>query len=119
MLGFEEVLVQRAPEVVVVVGDVNSTAACALVTAKIQLNGRRPLLVHVEAGLRSCDRNMPEEVNRIVTDALSDVLFTTCRDAGDSLHKEGVPADRVEFFGKPVINALRMCLPAADRCGFI
>ena len=119
MLGFEEVLVQREPDVVVVVGDVNSTAACALVTAKMQFDGRRPLLVHVEAGLRSRDRNMPEEVNRIVADALSDVLFTTCRDAGDNLLAEGVPADRVHFVGNPMIDSLRRCLPAAERCGFL
>src|SRR5262249_31777793 len=91
MIGFERVLLSERPNVVTVVGDVNSTAACALVTSKIDLggNGRpvRPLLAHVEAGLRSRDRDMPEEVNRIIADALSDVLFTTCRDAVDNLER--------------------------------
>jgi len=119
MLGFEEVLAQRKPDVVVVVGDVNSTAACALVAAKMQFDGRRPILVHVEAGLRSRDRDMPEEINRIVADALSDVLFTTCRDAGDNLLAEGIPADRIHFAGNPMIDSLRRCLPAAERCGFL
>ena len=95
MIGFEQVLETERPDVVVVVGDVNSTAACALVTSKIDLgaNGRpvRPVLAHVEAGLRSRDRDMPEEVNRIVADALSDLLFTTCRDAAENLTREGLP----------------------------
>jgi UDP-N-acetylglucosamine 2-epimerase (non-hydrolysing) len=123
MVGFEKVLIERRPEVVVVVGDVNSTLACALVTAKIDLDGggrtRRPLLVHVEAGLRSRDRSMPEEVNRVVTDTLSDVLFTTCRDAGANLLAEGIPPERVHFVGNPMIDSLRRCLPAAERCGFL
>src|SRR5262249_31887639 len=119
MLGFEEILAHRKPDVVVVVGDVNSTAACALVTAKMQLDGRRPVLVHVEAGLRSRDRNMPEEINRIIADALSDVLFTTCRDAGDNLLAEGIPTERIHFVGNPMIDSLRRCLPAAERCGFL
>jgi UDP-N-acetylglucosamine 2-epimerase (non-hydrolysing) len=118
MTGFEEVLLAERPAAVVVVGDVNSTAACALVTSKIDLggNGRpmRPLLAHVEAGLRSRDRDMPEEVNRIVADALSDVLFTTCRDAGENLLHEGLPAGRIRFVGNPMIDSLRRCLAAAD-----
>jgi UDP-N-acetylglucosamine 2-epimerase (non-hydrolysing) len=118
MAGFEEVLLSTRPQMVVVVGDVNSTAACALVTAKIDLggNGRpvRPLLAHVEAGLRSHDRDMPEEVNRVVADALSDVLFTTCGDAGDNLAREGLPAERVRFVGNPMIDSLRRCLAAAE-----
>src|SRR5438093_2733975 len=92
MTAFETVVLQRRPDVVVVVGDVNSTLACALVTSKIAYDGRdrsaRPLLAHVQAGLRSRDRSMPEEINRIVTDALSDVLFTTCRDADEKLKAE-------------------------------
>src|ERR1019366_1999470 len=79
MRRFEEVLLQEKPGVVIVVGDVNSTVACALVAAKISYDssGTRPLIAHVEAGLRSFDRAMPEEVNRIVTDHLSDLLFVT------------------------------------------
>jgi UDP-N-acetylglucosamine 2-epimerase (non-hydrolysing) len=103
------------------VGDVNSTAACALVTAKIDLggNGRpvRPLLAHVEAGLRSRDRGMPEEVNRVVTDALSDMLFITCRDAGENLLREGVAPDHIRFVGNPMIDSLRRCLGAAREGG--
>lgn len=116
--GFEEVLHERRPDVVVVVGDVNSTLACALVTAKIEIEKDgivgRPLLAHVEAGLRSRDRAMPEEVNRIVADAVSDELFTTCRDADDNLRSEGVPAERIHFVGNPMIDSLRRCLSAAE-----
>jgi UDP-N-acetylglucosamine 2-epimerase (non-hydrolysing) len=123
MIGFEQVLLSERPDVVAVVGDVNSTAACALVTSKIDLgsNGRpaRPVLAHVEAGLRSRDRDMPEEVNRIVADALSDVLFTTCRDAGDNLEREGLPRHRIRFVGNPMIDSLRRCLAAASGCGFL
>src|SRR5271163_4476262 len=77
MKRFEEVLLSERPDVVVVVGDVNSTLACALVTAKISFdaNGTRPLIAHVEAGLRSRDRSTPEEINRILTDQVSDLLF--------------------------------------------
>jgi UDP-N-acetylglucosamine 2-epimerase (non-hydrolysing) len=111
MVGFEELLLARRPDVVVVVGDVNSTAACALVTAKtyFERDGRhgRPLLAHIEAGLRSRDRSMPEEVNRVVTDAISDLLFTTCRDADDNLRAEGIPSDRIHFVGNPMIDSLR------------
>lgn len=115
MVRFERVIAEKRPDVVVVVGDVNSTAACALVTAKAQYDGgARPLLVHVEAGLRSRDRTMPEEVNRVVTDALSDVCFTTCRDADANLLAEGVPAERIRFVGNPMIDSLRRCLTRAQ-----
>jgi UDP-N-acetylglucosamine 2-epimerase (non-hydrolysing) len=123
MSGFEQVLLERRPEVVIVVGDVNSTLACALVTAKIEIDlpsGRsRPLLVHVEAGLRSRDRAMPEEVNRIVADAVSDVLFTTCRDADENLLAEGVPAERIRFVGNPMIDSLRRCLGEGERAALL
>jgi UDP-N-acetylglucosamine 2-epimerase (non-hydrolysing) len=119
MTEFEQVLLAERPEAVVVVGDVNSTAACALVTSKIDLggNGRpmRPLLAHVEAGLRSWDRDMPEEVNRVVADALSDLLFTTCRDAGENLAREGLPPDRIRFVGNPMIDSLQRCLASASQ----
>jgi UDP-N-acetylglucosamine 2-epimerase (non-hydrolysing) len=119
MTGFEQVLLAERPAAVIVVGDVNSTAACALVTAKIDLggNGRpvRPLLAHVEAGLRSGDRDMPEEVNRVVADALSDLLFTTCRDAGENLAREGLPPERIRFVGNPMIDSLRRCLDVAGQ----
>jgi len=121
MAGFEQVLLAERPGVVIVVGDVNSTAACAMVTAKIDLggNGRpvRPVLAHVEAGLRSRDRDMPEEVNRVVADALSDLLFTTCREAGDNLLREGLARERIHFVGNPMIDSLRRSLAEADGCG--
>jgi UDP-N-acetylglucosamine 2-epimerase (non-hydrolysing) len=123
MVAFEHVLLERRPDVVIVVGDVNSTAACALVTAKIRIDGAgrlgRPFLAHVEAGLRSRDRSMPEEVNRVVTDAISDVLFTTCRDAGENLVAEGIPPARIHFVGNPMIDSLRRCVPGADRSVFL
>ena len=122
MTGFERVLLERRPDVVVVVGDVNSTAACALVTTKIDYAPRpgsarrRPLLVHVEAGLRSRDRDMPEEINRLVTDAIADLLLTTCRDADANLLAEGVPAAKIRFVGNPMIDSLRRSLDASDAC---
>ena len=123
MTAFEAVVLQRRPDVVVVVGDVNSTLACALVTSKIAYDGRdrsaRPLLAHVEAGLRSRDRSMPEEINRIVTDALSDVLFTTCRDGDENLRAEGVATQHIHFVGNTMIDSLRRCLPLVRHAGFL
>lgn len=105
---FEEVLVREAPDVVIVVGDVNSTLACALVTAKISFNpaGRRPLLVHVEAGLRSRDRSMPEEINRILTDHLSDLLFVTEQSGLENLRNEGLSESTIHFVGNTMIDSL-------------
>lgn len=124
MTGFERVLLERRPDVVVVVGDVNSTAACALVTSKMDCEprpgrrrraaARRPILVHVEAGLRSGDRAMPEEINRLVTDAISDLLLTTCRDADENLRAEGIPNAKIRFVGNPMIDSLRRSLASAD-----
>ena len=89
MKKFESVLLAEAPQVVIVVGDVNSTLACALVTSKIcmEAGGIRPLIAHVEAGLRSFDRSMPEEVNRILTDQVSDLLFVTEESAVRNLRR--------------------------------
>ncbi len=101
MTAFEPVVESIRPDLVVVVGDVNSTLACALVAAK-----RGVRLAHVEAGLRSFDRTMPEEINRVLTDQISDLLFTTERAAGDNLAREGVPADRVHFVGNVMIDTL-------------
>jgi UDP-N-acetylglucosamine 2-epimerase (non-hydrolysing) len=108
MRKFEKVLCDEKPDVLVVVGDVNSTLACALVAAKISFDpsGRRPLIAHVEAGLRSCDRSMPEEVNRALTDQLSDLLFTTEESGLLNLAREGVPADKVHFVGNTMIDSL-------------
>jgi UDP-N-acetylglucosamine 2-epimerase (non-hydrolysing) len=108
MRKFEEVLLREQPDVLIVVGDVNSTLACALVAAKISFDasGKRPLIAHVEAGLRSFDRTMPEEVNRVLTDQLSDLLFTTEESAYHNLIREGVSADRVHFVGNTMIDSL-------------
>src|SRR5579864_1930335 len=101
MRKFEGVVLEEKPDVVIVVGDVNSTMACALVTSKISfdLAGSRPLIAHVESGLRSFDRAMPEEVNRVVTDHVSDLLFVTEESGIENLHHEGVPLGRVHFVG--------------------
>ena len=112
MEGFESVVLSESPNVVIVVGDVNSTVACALVTKKTICRGDTggkgfiPKLAHVEAGLRSFDRTMPEEVNRIVTDSISDYLFTTEESANINLEREGVSSDRVHFVGNVMIDTL-------------
>ena len=92
MLAFEPVLLEQEPDLVLVVGDVNSTLACTLVCAKIGVR-----VAHVEAGLRSFDRTMPEEINRVLTDQIADLLFTTERDAGENLRREGVAGEKVHF----------------------
>jgi len=101
MLRFEPVLDEVAPFAVLVVGDVNSTIACGLVAVKKNIP-----LIHVEAGLRSYDREMPEEINRILTDQLSDLLFTTERAAADNLLKEGINQQRICFAGNVMIDSL-------------
>jgi UDP-N-acetylglucosamine 2-epimerase (non-hydrolysing) len=112
MERFESVIVNEQPHVVLVVGDVNSTAACALVAKKTRCQGDRgakdfiPKLAHVEAGLRSFDRAMPEEINRIVTDSISDYLFTTEESANQNLHQEGIAEDRIFFVGNVMIDTL-------------
>ncbi len=112
MDGFENLLLAEKPDVVLVVGDVNSTVACALVTKKTWCSGGPggkdfiPKLVHVEAGLRSFDRTMPEEINRIVTDSISDYLFTTEKSANQNLKKEGVPENKIHFVGNVMIDTL-------------
>lgn len=117
MQGFERVLDRVRPDVVLVVGDVNSTVACALVTAKISFDaqGSRPLLGHVEAGLRSFDRAMPEECNRVVTDHLSDLLFVTEESGLRNLNNEGVSPNRVFFVGDTMIDSLLSCERAAGH----
>jgi len=101
MRRFEPVVDEHQPSCVVVVGDVNSTLACSLVAAK-----KGVPVAHVEAGLRSFDRAMPEEINRILTDQLSDLLYTTERSARDNLAREGIPAERVHFAGNVMIDSL-------------
>ncbi len=101
MRRLEPVLVQQRPDVVVVVGDVNSTVAAALTAVKLGIR-----LAHVEAGLRSGDRTMPEEINRIVTDSISDLLFTSEPAGGENLAREGVDPARVHFVGNVMIDTL-------------
>lgn len=117
MRAFEPVLDQEAPRAVLVVGDVNSTLACALVAAK-----KGVPVIHVEAGLRSYDRRMPEEINRVLTDQISDLLFTTERGALDNLKREGIAPERVHFVGNVMIDTLRRnldrAIPAAETLGY-
>lgn len=101
MAAFEPVVLAQQPALVVVVGDVNSTIACALVAAKLGVP-----VAHVEAGLRSFDRSMPEEINRVLTDQISDLLFTTEPSAADHLRREGIDARRVHFVGNVMIDTL-------------
>jgi UDP-N-acetylglucosamine 2-epimerase (non-hydrolysing) len=108
MQRFEPVLDQVAPLAVLVVGDVNSTIACALVASK-----RGIPVFHVEAGLRSFDRAMPEEINRVLTDQISDLLFTSERSAADNLAREGIDSSKIEFVGNVMIDNLLYNLPRA------
>ncbi|MFM9435268.1 UDP-N-acetylglucosamine 2-epimerase (non-hydrolyzing) [Janthinobacterium sp. CG_23.3] len=108
MRRFEPVLERDRPSAVLVVGDVNSTLACALVAAK-----RGVPVLHVEAGLRSFDRSMPEEINRLLTDQLSELLFTSEAGARDNLLREGIAAERIHFAGNVMIDTLQRQLPHA------
>jgi UDP-N-acetylglucosamine 2-epimerase (non-hydrolysing) len=110
MSRFESVIERHAPDAVLVVGDVNSTIACALVAVKLGVR-----VVHVEAGLRSRDRSMPEEINRLLTDQIADLLFVTCREAIDNLVAEGVARRKVRFVGNVMIDSLRRFRPLAAK----
>jgi UDP-N-acetylglucosamine 2-epimerase (non-hydrolysing) len=116
MKRFEEVLLRHRPNILIVVGDVNSTLACALVAAKTSFDGHgaRPLIAHVEAGLRSFDRCMPEEINRILTDHLADLLFVTEQSALDNLSREGIPKHKIHLVGNTMIDSLLACRQKAD-----
>lgn len=110
---FESVILDERPDIVLIVGDVNSTIACSLVASKIiypnptdRLNLYRPCIAHVEAGLRSFDRDMPEEINRVLTDVVSDFLFITERSAEKNLRKEGIPKDKIYFVGNTMVDSL-------------
>ena len=103
MIAYEGVCHRDRPDAIVVVGDVNATAACAMVGAKLWIP-----VVHLEAGLRSRDRRMPEEINRLVTDALADLLWTPSPDADANLLAEGVPADKIECIGNIMIDSFEM-----------
>ena len=108
MIAFEQVLLKHSADWVVVVGDVNSTMAAAIVAAKMLVR-----VAHVEAGLRSFDRTMPEEINRVVTDSLADLLLTPSRDANENLLREGVAAEKIRFVGNVMIDTLRRNLDRA------
>ena len=109
MKAFEPVVLERRPDAVLVVGDVNSTIACGLVAVKLGVK-----LIHIEAGLRSRDRTMPEEINRILTDAISDLLFCTEQAGVDNLLKEGVAKDKVHLVGHVMIDTLLSHLELAQ-----
>jgi UDP-N-acetylglucosamine 2-epimerase (non-hydrolysing) len=110
MERYEPVLLEERPALVLVVGDVNSTLAASLVASKLGV-----AVAHVEAGLRSFDRTMPEEINRILTDAIADHLFITCRDAAENLRAEGIAPERIHFVGNVMIDALLESLPLAAQ----
>lgn len=108
MERFEKICLEQKPNLVVVAGDVNSTLACALVAAKLLIP-----VAHVESGLRSFDRTMPEEINRILTDHIASLLFTTERSGNENLLREGIPQDKIHFVGNSMIDSLRTHLPQA------
>ena len=110
MKRFEAVVLERKPDLVLVYGDVNSTVAATLVCSKLLIR-----VGHVEAGLRSFDRTMPEEINRIVTDQLADLLFTPAEDSDVNLQREGVPAEKIHCVGNVMIDSLIQLLPAVKR----
>jgi len=121
MRKFEEVLLNERPDALIIVGDVNSTVACALVAAKISFDsqGSRPLIAHVEAGLRSFDKGMPEEVNRILTDHLSDLLFVTEESGIQNLLHEGIPQEKIHLVGNTMIDSLLAFQDQADNSNIL
>ena len=110
MIEFEKVCEKEQPDLVLVYGDVNSTAAVALVAAKMHIP-----IGHVEAGLRSFDRAMPEEINRLITDAISDHLFTHSTDANQNLKREGIDADKIHFVGNIMVDSLLFSRKKAEK----
>lgn len=114
MIEFEKVLLEEKPDLVMVVGDVNSTIACALDSAKLHIP-----VAHLEAGLRSYDRRMPEEINRVLTDSISDILLTPSLDANENLKKEGITDERIFFVGNAMIDSLRRYEKLAERSNIL
>jgi UDP-N-acetylglucosamine 2-epimerase (non-hydrolysing) len=112
MIAYEKLALADFPDWIIVVGDVNSTAACALVAVKLGIR-----CVHLEAGLRSRDRAMPEEHNRMVTDVLCDVLWTPSSDADENLHAEGIPAERVTRVGNIMLDSFELVRPSIEAAG--
>jgi len=114
MIEFEKVCFSEKPDLILVVGDVNSTVACAIVAAKLFIP-----VGHIEAGLRSFDRTMPEEINRILTDQISDYLFTTCRDADRNLIEEGICAEKIHFVGNVMIDTLLSNIEKSNKSNIL
>jgi UDP-N-acetylglucosamine 2-epimerase (non-hydrolysing) len=112
MVEFEKVLLEEKPDLVIVVGDVNSTIACSLTAVKLRIK-----VAHVEAGLRSFDRGMPEEINRILTDSISDYLFVTEKSGLENLEREGIDRSKVFFVGNVMIDSLAHYLPKIEKRG--
>jgi UDP-N-acetylglucosamine 2-epimerase (non-hydrolysing) len=112
MIAYEAVCQRERPDAIVVVGDVNATAACAMVGAKLWIP-----VVHLEAGLRSRDRRMPEEINRLVTDAISDLLWTPSKDADANLIAEGIPAQKIDCIGNIMIDSFEMLRAKIEAAG--
>jgi UDP-N-acetylglucosamine 2-epimerase (non-hydrolysing) len=112
MIAYEKIALADRPDWLVVVGDVNSTVACAMVAAKLGFP-----VVHLEAGLRSRDRSMPEEINRLITDAISDVLWTPSPDADENLLREGVEAKRIARVGNIMLDSFELVRPAIEAAG--
>ncbi len=114
MVHFEKVIQEEKPDLVIVVGDVNSTAACSMVAAKMNTK-----IAHVEAGLRSFDRTMPEEINRLVTDVLADYLFVTEKSGLENLKREGIADSKVHFVGHVMIDSLIYFKPMAEKSNIL
>lgn len=114
MIEFEPVLLEMQPDLVLVVGDVNSTLACSLVATKLEIP-----VAHVEAGLRSFDRRMPEEINRLLTDQISELLFTTDRAADKNLLREGIAEGKIHFVGNVMIDSLLSFKKKALQTGIL
>ena len=110
MIEYEKVLVEQKPDLVVVAGDVNSTVAASLAAVKLGIK-----VAHLEAGLRSFDRTMPEEINRIVTDSIADILWTPSLDGNENLENSGVTLDKIEFVGNIMIDSLVMARDEIDK----
>jgi len=113
MVAFEKICLEEQPDMVVVVGDVNSTMACAITAKKLGI-----AVAHIEAGLRSHDWAMPEEVNRVLTDSISDYLFTPSKDANVSLLKEGIKKSRIKLVGNIMIDSLIEAKPKAESLSY-
>ena len=129
MIAYEKILLENRPDMIIVVGDVNSTLACTLVASKLHYRssyrngqhttdngpGRRPLVAHLEAGLRSFDRTMPEEINRLVTDTLADILWTPSPDGDENLIREGVAPAKIQRVGNIMIDSLEMLRATIEK----